>query len=96
MNDGPTKTSACALVSLVLGLMSLLFFGLLAGVPAVVCGHMSLSNMKKDSLLTGRGMAIAGLITGYIGIAWSLVIIAIMIVMIVTAQSATPFIYNLF
>jgi hypothetical protein len=41
---------------------------LLPSVAAVVCGHISLANFKKNSRLEGRGLAIAGLILGYVGI----------------------------
>ena len=96
MNEQPARTSAGAVASLVLGVVSLVFLGLLAGIPAVICGHVSLSNMNRDALLAGRGMAIAGLITGYVGIAWSLIVLACLIVMIGTASATEPFIYTLF
>ncbi len=92
----PTRTSAGAIASLVLGITGLLFFGLLAGIPAVVCGHVSLGNIRKDSLLSGRSMAIAGLITGYIAIAWSLIVIAGLLVLMGRMLTAEPFIHTLF
>jgi len=90
MNEQTTKISAAAVASLALGIISLVFLGLFAGIPAVICGHVSLSNIKKNSILTGKGMAIAGLITGYLGITWSLVLFALLIL---TGQSVHPFIY---
>ena len=33
------KTSAQAIWSLVLGILSFICFGLFAGIPAVICGH---------------------------------------------------------
>lgn len=53
--------------SLVLGLMALLCFGMLAGIPAVVCGHLALSKINRDPALKGSGAATAGLICGYLG-----------------------------
>jgi Domain of unknown function (DUF4190)/GYF domain 2 len=39
-------------------------------IPAVVCGHMALSRIKNyPNEYSGKGMAIAGLILGYLGIA---------------------------
>ena len=38
--------------------------GFIAG---IICGHISLSQIKKTGE-QGRGMAIAGLIIGYVGI----------------------------
>lgn len=92
MNEVPARTSNSAIACLVLGLASLLCLGLLAGIPAVIYGHMLLSKMNKDSLLPGRGMVIAGLILGYLGIAWSILII----IPIILGQTAASFIYTLF
>ena len=64
----PARTSGLAIASLVLGLLGLFSAGL-AGLPAVICGHLSLGRIKRSGgALAGRGMAIAGLITGYLGI----------------------------
>ncbi len=42
----------------------------LVGIPAVICGHMALSSFNSTtSAVEGRGMAIVGLVTGYIAIA---------------------------
>jgi Tfp pilus assembly major pilin PilA len=51
------------------GILSLTCFGLLSGIPAVICGHIARSEIRKsEGRLEGEGMALAGLITGYIGI----------------------------
>ena len=63
------KTSAHAIWSLVLGILSLLCFGFFAGIPAVICGHVARSKVKQSQgALTGDGMALAGLILGYVGL----------------------------
>jgi len=65
----PAQTSGLAIASLILGILSLLL-GILTAIPAVICGHISLSRIKKSAgALTGKGMATAGLVMGYIGIA---------------------------
>jgi type II secretory pathway pseudopilin PulG len=62
------RTDGKATASLVLGVLSLVC-GLLAGIPAVILGHISLSNIRKSGgRLKGEGMAMTGLITGYISI----------------------------
>lgn len=64
--------------SLVLGLLGLFCLGMLAGIPAIVCGHLALSNMNRNPVLQGRGSATAGLILGYLGtIFWILFGIAL-------------------
>lgn len=62
------KTSALAIWSLVLGILGLLCFSFLAGIPAIICGHMGRSRIKySQGALKGDGMALAGLILGYAG-----------------------------
>jgi Domain of unknown function (DUF4190) len=75
-----SKTSALAIWSLVLGILSLMCFTIFAGIPGVICGHKALSKIKKSSgSLSGNGLAIAGLITGYLGIAWAVFFIPLMV-----------------
>jgi hypothetical protein len=65
------KNEPLSIWSLVLGIISIVgcfLGGFLAGIPAVICGHIGLSRIKRQPSLGGRGMAIAGLITGYLGI----------------------------
>jgi hypothetical protein len=53
--------------SLVLGVLGLFCIGMIAGIPAIICGHLALSNMNRNPVLQGRGSATAGLILGYLG-----------------------------
>lgn len=60
----PPQTSGLAITSLVLGCFGCL--GVTA-IGAVICGHIALSNIGKSAgRLTGSGMAIAGLVMGYL------------------------------
>jgi hypothetical protein len=60
------KTCGLAWWSLYLGLASIIL-SILTAIPAIICGHIALSRIKKSQdSLTGRGMAIAGTILGYI------------------------------
>ena len=69
-SPGQPKTSGLAIWSLVLGILSLFCFSVLAGIPAVICGHMALSRIKRSvGFLQGNGLAIGGLVTGYLSIA---------------------------
>ena len=76
-------TSGLAIASMVCGILSLFFCfcgGMLLGIPAVICGHMAMKQTGSESpgmppRMGGRGMAIAGLIMGYIGILLIIVVI---------------------
>ena len=54
----------------ILGLLLLLVcIGPLFAIPGVICGHMAYGRIKRSGgVLTGEGLALAGLITGYLSI----------------------------
>ena len=61
------RTSSLAIWSLVLGILALVLAGLTA-IPAVICGHLALGKIKRSGgSQSGGGLAIAGLVTGYLG-----------------------------
>jgi len=64
------------MASLILGICGIvLCLGPLAGIPGVICGHMAHSRIKRsDGTMSGSGQATAGLIMGYLSIAWVFVI----------------------
>jgi hypothetical protein len=79
------RTDGKATGSMILGILSLplCFAGWLLGIPAIILGHISRSNIRKSmGRLKGDGMALAGLIMGYIsvvGLPFMLIIAAIAI-----------------
>lgn len=76
--QAPARTSPGAIWSLVLGILGLTCFGPLAGIPAIICGHVSLASIRRSAgALTGGGLAIAGLILGYVGIAVMVLLIPV-------------------
>lgn len=66
-------TSGLAIASLVCGIAGIVLFWalipMLASIVAVITGHMALGQTKRNPALGGRGMAFAGLITGYVVVA---------------------------
>ena len=58
------RTSGLAIGSLVSGILSL-FIGF-TFIVAIILGHMGLSEIRRNPGLKGRGMAIAGLVLGYL------------------------------
>jgi len=64
---GSEETSGKAIGSLICGL---LFFIFPAALGAIVMGHLALSDIRKSAgRLKGHGMAVAGLVLGYAGVA---------------------------
>ena len=63
---------------MILGILSILgaAFSLLPPLLDVIFGHLSLGQCKRDPMIGGRGMGLAGLVLGYItlagGVIWFL------------------------
>jgi len=77
----PPSTDRKAVASMVLGILSVLLLFIVTGIPAVVFGHLSLSKIRKSKgRLTGEGMAVSGLVLGYIGIAFSILVIPTIVI----------------
>jgi hypothetical protein len=80
-NPPQSKTSPHAIWSLTLGIISLVLpcLAIFTAIPGVICGHLGLSRINKSGgTLTGNGLAIGGLITGYIGIVWGIFVFGLM------------------
>ena len=64
------RTNGFAITSLVCGILGLCAGGLLAAIPAIVFGHLALAQINRyGGMEQGRGLAIAGLVMGYIYLA---------------------------
>ncbi|TAN22623.1 MAG: DUF4190 domain-containing protein [Acidobacteria bacterium] len=71
------ETNGFAIASLVLGILWLYWLG---SILAIVFGHIALVQIRRrQGNSAGRGMAIAGLVLGYIGIAIAILIIALVL-----------------
>jgi len=81
------KTNSLAITSLICGIAQFMF-GPLATIPAVVCGHMARHQIRRTGE-QGAGMALAGLILGWIGVGFTalLVIVAILLTVAVSSGS---------
>jgi Domain of unknown function (DUF4190)/Domain of unknown function (DUF1707) len=71
-----TPTSGLAIGSLVCGIAELFTLGF-AAIPAVILGHLARNQIKQTGE-RGEGMAVAGLVLGYLGIGiWTLILIVL-------------------
>jgi hypothetical protein len=62
-------TEPLAVWALCLGLPGVICCQMVLAPAAVICGHLALGKIQRNPHLDGRGMALAGTILGYIGIA---------------------------
>lgn len=86
--QGPSGTNGLAIASMVIGIFVLItgwipFWSVVVGILAIVFGVIAL---KKP---TGKGMAIAGIVTGAIGALWGLIVSAILILALVAGVTAS-------
>ena len=79
------KDSSLAIVSLVTGILGWTILPFIASIVAVITGHLAKKEIRESGgLLEGDGMALAGLILGYvmIGLAILGIILAIVLVLV--------------
>src|ERR1700722_436016 len=85
----PQESSGKALASLICGIF---FFVFPSAIAAIILGHLSLSEIRKSAgRLGGQGIAIAGLVLGYLGVAvipFVLIVAAIAIPNLLRARMA--------
>ena len=72
MNMVPRQTSALAITSLVSGLLGWTFLPLVGSLVAIITGHMARAEIQRSNgQMDGDGLAIAGLVLGWLVIAIS-------------------------
>jgi Domain of unknown function (DUF4190) len=70
MNVPAKPTSTTAIISLVSGILGWTLLPFLGSVAAIVCGHMARAEIRRSNgMIDGDGMAIAGLILGWLSVA---------------------------
>lgn len=83
----PTETKS--VISLVLGILSLFGFSIFAAIPAIILGKMARDTIRASSgRLTGEGMATAGIVMGWISVAFVGVVTLIILVIFLIAAAA--------
>lgn len=95
----PRPTSGLAITSLICGIAGVVLvwaiIPVLASIAAVITGHMALGQTRRDPGISGRGMAIAGLILGYAMIAIAaFTLIGIIISFLFVGAFSLPFIFS--
>lgn len=69
------KTNVLAVLSMISSILGfVMILPVIGSIAGVIMGHISLSQLKS-STDQGRGMALAGLIVGYVGIAFGVLVV---------------------
>ncbi len=92
-------TSGLAITAMVCGIAGIVLFWaiipVLASIVAVITGHMALGQIKRDPALGGRGMAIAGLILGYLVVAiGAFILVSTVISFLFVGAFSLPYIFS--
>jgi len=89
------QTPGLAIASLVCGLIGMIgFFACwvpgLVGIGGIICGHMALKQIKKnEAQYTGKGLAIGGLVTGYLAVLFLMVATIFVVGVLVLGKRAS-------
>ena len=64
----PIRTSGTAIASLIFGIVTWIGLPVIGALVAVICGHVARSEIRRmpAGAIEGDGLAIAGLILGYV------------------------------
>jgi hypothetical protein len=82
---GPPRNNPVAVAALVCGVAQflgglLLVANILLAIPAIICGAIALRQIGQGGG-RGRGMAIAGLVLGILGVVYFVIIVAVLIIL---------------
>ena len=71
-----SKRRGMAVTSLILGILSMVCFGFLTGIPAIILGHIAHGRTRKTpEQFAGSGLAIAGFVMGYASLLTTLIVV---------------------
>jgi len=80
MSLPPRQTSAMAVVSLIMGILGWTALPLIGSIAAIITGHLARAEIRRRPLeLEGDGMALAGLILGWIVVIGSLLALVVVL-----------------
>ena len=80
MSLPPRQTSAMAVVSLIMGILGWTALPFIGSVAAIITGHLARAEIRRRPLeLEGDGMALAGLILGWIVVIGSLLALVVVL-----------------
>lgn len=84
------QTSGLAIGSLVASILGLTFVPTVGSVVGLVLGYMARREIREKELLTGEGLATAGIVLGWIGVILSLLALCLAVLVIVFGFAAVP------
>ena len=83
----PATNSTLAIVSLVFGILAWCVLPFVGDLVAIVCGHMARADIRRasvDAPIEGDGLAIAGLVLGYVQVLSGVAVVVFILAMLFT------------
>jgi uncharacterized membrane protein YvbJ len=84
-----TRTEGTAVTALILGIAGFAVCPLICHILAIIFGNQALKKIRNDPSLQGEGLARAGVILGWIGVALVGIFILFAIIAVVTGSSTS-------
>ena len=93
MNTVYPRTRSLAIVSLIFGILAYVFLPFLGALIAVICGHSARSEIRRapPGTIDGDGLALAGLILGWIQLAFTAIAVVFAILVLFGAIAFSGF-----
>jgi hypothetical protein len=90
MNTAHTHTSGTAIASLIFGVLTWIMLPVLGAILAVILGHLARGEIRRapPGSIDGDGMAVAGLVLGYVHLALAALVIVLVAMLGMFALSA--------
>jgi len=82
------KQNALAVTSLILAIGAWLALGCFLSLPAVICGHIARRQIRENPYQDGDGLAVAGLVVGWINLGLYIAIALFILFVIIVGAAA--------
>ncbi|TVQ34297.1 MAG: DUF4190 domain-containing protein [Wenzhouxiangella sp.] len=80
MDHAAPQNSTLAIVSLIFGVLAWTFLPVIGNIVAIITGHLARSEIRdSQGALQGDGLALAGLILGYLGLLLGVMVVLLII-----------------
>jgi hypothetical protein len=82
----PASTNTLAIVSLVFGILAWCVLPFVGAIVAIICGHIARGEIRRastDAGIEGDGLAIAGLVLGYVQLLFCVLAVFAVIAMLI-------------
>lgn len=86
----PPETSVLAISSLIASVLGLTVLPTVGSIIGLILGYVARREIRESQTLTGEGLAKAGIILGWIGVALSLIALFLVTLVVVFSFAAIP------